>query len=485
MIELLVDRLRWPAPLVRERAASQLGDRIATGDDGAVQALLAWIADQELESLAAIGLLPFLHAAGTAGANSLSTNRIASAVRARSALSELYLGHLDPSYESNPSLGRHSGLPPSSWEPPRNAGTREELIEEMSRELLQRAAPVFRAPLERQFDFELSILGGCHGESPAKAYSAVGRYESGYHPGWRPISAEVRISAYLRALAWAASHTSAPEDWVLGAAARLSPVDLGLWSVRPTSAPGWWPSLEPRGDASEIDAEVATTLRKVNAAVQAWRSDSHAVLAASGCISQTSLTQHDLEVRAFFQRTDGPSRPGSEELFDYLKTVQSPFRQGPSPLRFEGPIVASGGAQEIADWVVVPCSGSTGPLAFVVWQGWRGLRGFQCPSPELVDGEIRAICRQDSVDYECAGELVAQWTDWSGSLSALAVRDLLPASGWVLVAPRAVVDRFTSETGMALAWAWEVTSRFRDYAHGEFMVHRTHGDHGTTKVIRP
>ena len=288
MIELLVDRLRWPAALVRERAASQLGDRIAAGDDGAVHALLVWIADQELESLAAIGLLPFLHAAGRAGANPLSTSSIASAVRARSVLSELYLGHLDPSYESNPSLGRHSGLPPSAWEPPRrSAGTREAFFEEMIRERLQRAPRVFQAPLERQFDFELSILGGRHGESPASAYSAAGPYESGYHPGWRPISAEIRTSAYLRALAWAASHTSAPDDWVLGAAARVSPVDLGLWSVRPTKAPGWWPSLDPNGDASEIDAEVATTLRKVNAAVQAWQSDGHAVLAASGCISQT------------------------------------------------------------------------------------------------------------------------------------------------------------------------------------------------------
>ena len=485
MIELLVDRLRWPAPLVRERAASQLGNRIAAGDDGAVQALLVWIADQELESLAAIGLLPFLRAVGQEGARLPATNKIASAVQARSVLSDLYLDHLDPPYASNPNLGRHSGPPPGSWTSQRTeTGLRAASPEGIQREQLRRIGRYSRVPLERQFDFELSVLSS-HAASSAHAERAAGDYDRGYHPGWHPVSKEIRASAYLRSLAWAASCNSVPNDRILAAAALCSPVDLGLWGVRSTSAPAWWPSLDPDGDEGEVDKEVATALRAIDEVVQAWQSDDNVVLAASGCLSQTKVGQHDLEVRAFFQRTYGPHRPESEELFEHLKSARSWVNQEESPLRFEGPVVANGGAQELADWVVAPCSGSTQPLAITLWQGWRGLRGFQCPSPELVDGEIRAICRQDSVDYECAGELVAQWTDWSRSLSAIAVRDLLPASGWVLVAPRAVVDRFTSETGMALAWAWEITSHFRDYAHGEFMVHRTHGDHGTTMVIRP
>ena len=109
MIELLVDRLRWPAALVRERAASRLGKLIRDGNQEARDHLIAWISRQELESLAAIGLLPFLHADARGGISRSTADELFSACRARSVLSELYLNHLDPSYACRPEIGRHSG----------------------------------------------------------------------------------------------------------------------------------------------------------------------------------------------------------------------------------------------------------------------------------------------------------------------------------------------------------------------------------------
>ena len=47
MIEILVDRLRWPDALVRERAASQLGELISEGNHDAREKLIAWISRQE------------------------------------------------------------------------------------------------------------------------------------------------------------------------------------------------------------------------------------------------------------------------------------------------------------------------------------------------------------------------------------------------------------------------------------------------------
>ena len=485
MIELLVDRLRWPASLVRERAATRLSERLVDGDDETREALLSWIADQELESLAAIGLLPFLHAAGEADVSLPQTADLASACKARSVLSELYLSHLDAQYVSRPDLGRHSGSPPDSWRPSENAGTSDTRFEDGLREGLRMIGQRSQVPIERQFDFELAALRGRHRESPASAGWAAGNYDSGHNRGWRPVSTEVSTSAYLRTLAWAARHPGVPNNWILGVAARVSPVDLGLWGVRSTTSPDWWPRLDPTDSASEVDREVATVLRKLHAAEQSWQSDGSVLLAAGGCVSQTNLRQHDIEIRAFFQRTYGPSRPPSEELFEYLKSARSVVRQEPSPLRFAGPLIADEEPRRLADWVVLPCSGATDPLAVILWQGWRGVRGIHCPSRELADGDIRAICRPDSVDYQCGGELVARWSDWSENLSAFGIRDLPHANGWTLVAPQSIVDRIARETGMTLAWSWELTSHFRDYAHGEFTVHRMHEDYGTTRLVRP
>ena len=475
MIELLVDRLRWPASLVRERAATQLSERLVGGDTATRDALLSWIADQELESLAAIGLLPFLRAAGQTDACLPLTADLVSACKARSVLSELYLGHLDDEYVSRPDLGRHSGSPPDSWMPSVGSpDTWDTHVEDGLRERARRLGQRLQVPIERQFDFELTTLRGQHRESPASAFWAARNYDGAHNRGWRPVSTEVSTSAYLRALAWTAQHAGANSNRILRAAAFVSPIDLGLWGVRSAT-----------DSESDVDLDTAIALRKLRYAEQSWQSDGNVLLAASGCISQTDVKQHDLEIRAFFQRTYGPSRPLSEDVFAFLRSARLMINQEPSPLRFEGRLIGHEEPRQLADWVVLPCSGSTTPIAVIVWQGWRGVRGLQCPVPELADGDIRAICRPDSVDFYHDGEVVARWSDWSEDLSAFGVRDLPHASGWALVAPQTIVDRFTHETGTTLAWAWEMTSHVRDYPHGEFKVHRLHGDHGTSGVIRP
>ena len=487
MIELLVDRLRWPAALVRERAASQIGKLIADGDQGARDALIAWIARQELESLAAIGLLPFLHAVAKEGAKPPATAELASACKARSALSELYLSHLDPTYVSRPELGRHSGSPPSGWQAPDKVpgAPTSRLEASLPGRLLQLAERRFRRSLSRQFDFEMSILGELHGASPARAFRATGTSEDGYHPGWHPLSIEVCLSAYLRTLAWAASNESCPNDLILKEAAFVSPIDLGLWRVRSTVSPDWWPSLEISSDRGEVDKDTVAILQNVESAVELWGAGSNVVLAASGCLSQTSLVQHDLRVRSFFQQPDGPDRPTSQELFECLCSVRASVHQEPSPLWFEGSVTIDTKLQRLADWLIVPCSGSTHPAAFIIWQTWRGLRQIQCPSEALAVSELHALCREDSIDYESGEGLIAQWRDWSRGVSALAVKGLMPASGWVLVAPRAVVERFSETTGMELAWAWEIASHFREDPFRDFVEHRMYGDRGTSRVIRP
>ena len=119
MIEVLVDRLRWPAALVRERAASQLGQLIAEEYPGVSEALIHWIEAQELESLAAIGLLPFIFAAAKNGQWTIDTDQLVSCITAGSILSELYLNHLDSSHAIQQAIGRHSGSPPDSWQKPK------------------------------------------------------------------------------------------------------------------------------------------------------------------------------------------------------------------------------------------------------------------------------------------------------------------------------------------------------------------------------
>ncbi len=486
MIELLVDRLRWPAGLVRERAASQIGRLIAGGDEEASEALISWISCQELESLAAAGFLPFLYAAMEGGTGLATADVLVAACGARSVLSELYLRELDPTYLDTPDRWQHAGIPPPEWEPPViEHGVHLPPPEGHLRERLQFVEENFLVPLTRHFEFEIWTLSQRHGSLLSVDHRAQGRSDRGYHPAWFTLASEIRLSAFLRTLAWASENDTLPPGLVRAEAAVAAPVDLGLWRVPPTVPPNWWPRIEPSDERGELESETATVVRAVEPAVESWQSEDEVVLAASGCISSTELSQHDLHVRSFFQLPVGPVRPMSSELFEFLGDASMLVSQGGSPLRFEGLVTLATEPGRLSDWEVFPCSGWSSPAASNVWQAWRMVRGIQCPVDLLASGEVHVTCREDSVDFTSQGELVARWRDWSQDMSSLFVKDLLPSSGWALIAPRSVTDRFSEETGATLGWAWEITSHFRDHSYQDFVEHTIHGHQGGSSVIRP
>ena len=350
MIEILVDRLRWPDALVRERAASQLGELISEGNHDAREKLIAWISRQELESLSAIGLLPFLYAASRSDITLPSATDLRAACKANSILYEMFLGHLDPSYTVRPENGDHSGAPAGQWRKSSTASSAP--VSLVSKNLLPRLAileEVCLRPVTAKFNFEVAVLTERYGESPIQAIRAQGDVDRVFHPVWYTRSSEIRLSAYLRTLAWLASTDFPYRELLLGEAAYISPIDLGLWGVKPAAQPEWWPSLQGNGTPDEVDEETVAVHRNVKRAVESLETGSQVVLAASGCLSQSEVRQYDLEIRSFFQKPDGPERPESQKLSEYLRTAQVSVNQEPSHLRFEGQIAASTAPKRLND----------------------------------------------------------------------------------------------------------------------------------------
>ena len=453
MIDLLVDRLRWPAALVRERAAAQIALLIAEGRQDVSDALLAWIGRQELESRAGAGILPFLRAKELTNVRPVDTQELAETCGARSVLSDLFMSHYDPMYADATTSARHFGLPPAGWHPPdENPETTARGLRQGLVRRLRLYDNDFHSSLTRQFDFERAKLRELHGDSPTRASRLAGTRQDGFHPGWYTRSDEITASAYLRTLESAESNHGIPGKLIPHLAAFVSPVDLGLWQVKSAAKPEWWPNLETECGPNSLDAQIAAVIQKTNDAANAWGSGTNVVIAASGCIFQSVLTQHDLEVRSFFQQANGPLRPSTEEVWDAVRRSRAWVNQQASPLRFEGSVSVDNGFAQIGDWSIFSCSGTAHPMALMSWQAWRGIREIQCPSDALSARQIHAVCRQYSVDYESAEGLIATWSDWSDGLSATSIMGLPPATGWVLTAPRIVMERCSQTFGMRLGW---------------------------------
>ena len=486
MIDLLVDRLRWPAALVRERAAAQIALLIAEGRQDVSDALLAWIGSQELESRACSGILPFLKAKELTNIRPVDTQELTETCRARSVLSDLFMRHYDPSYADATTSASENGLPPASWHPPDEKrettarGLRQGLVQ-----TLQSYDNDFHSSLTLQFEFERAKLRELHGESPTHASRLAGTRQEGFHPAWYTRSDEIAASAFLRTLASAESNHGIPGELIPHMAAIVSPVDMGLWQVKSAAKPEWWPNLETERDQNSIDTQIAAAIQKANDAATAWDSGTDVVIAASGCIFQSGQTQHDLEVRSFFQQSNGPIRPSTNEVLDAVRRSRARVNQQASPLRFEGAVSVDNKFAQIGDWSIFSCSGTAHPVALMSWQAWRGIREIQCPSDALSNQRIHAVCRQNSVDYESAEGLIATWSDWSDGLSATTIMGLRPATGWVLTAPRNVLERCSQRFRMRLGWVWEVRSHFRDGKHDDFQEYRSLGERGTSVLVIP
>ena len=486
MIDLLVDRLRWPASLVRERVATQIARLIAEGRQDVSDALLAWIGRQELESRVATGILPFLKALELTGGQPVSPQDLAAACGTESALADLFLSHYEPQYAATRTRPRHSGSPPLGWNTP--AEHREKTARGLQKSLsqrLQNAEANFGLSLTKQFTFELATLRELHGDSPEHALRFAGTREDGFHPGWYTLTDEIAASAYLRTLAWAESNYDMPWGYVWHLAATVAPVDLGLWEVTHTSRPEWWPNFDTQLIPESIEAQITAVIQKANDAANAWESEEDVVLAANGCILQSGLVYHELTIRSFFQKANGPLRPSTAEILESTCDCRAWVNQKFSSIRFEGTVSIDEKILRTGDWLIMPCSGTTHPTAAMSWQAWRSIRGIQCPTDALSDEEIHAVCHQNSVEYESSEGIIATWRDWSSGLSATSIMGVPPDTGWVLTAPRRIVDRLSRQAKMRLCWVWEVKSLFRDSRYEAPKEYRHQGERGTSALAIP
>lgn len=486
MIELLIERLRWPAPLTRERAATRIGTLIAGGDDSVLNGLLEWIARQELESLVAVGLHPFMYALNVDRTHLPNVERVAASCRASSLLSELLLTRYDPTYEPQLANCRHSAASSDSINPDASNGDDPASpIRSYLRDDLERVGQRLDIQLERQFDSEVAHLRAIHGWSSASAFNASRSGYYGRHPGWSPLAAEVLRSAYHRSLSYGAGQVGADSEWLRHAAASEAPIDLGLWRLLPGDRPHWWPSPRPADRQSAVDVEVADVLAQVEGATSIWDSEHDVVLAASGCISQSINGQHELDVRSFIQRPLGPVSPSSDEIFDLVDAAYADVIPKHTPLELDGTLESEASPKLLADWIIGACSGTGYPISLNFWQGWRRIRGIQCPASLLSSGPIEIVCKEKSLDFLGAEGLVAQWRDWTSDMSALFIEGLRPSSGWILTAPRDIVPRVESETGGQFARCWRLKSYFREHGHGDFAEHTASGIVGASRIIRP
>ena len=483
LLGVLLARLTWPSGMVRERACNSLADLLVSDETaGRVSsALMEWIGKQSLESVACIGLLPFVRARQLNAKASIPTTEVlCGSCTHPSLLLEILLAELySKPHRTLPAGVGHSGDAPSDFQPSEKFTKHcDRGLPTMYRDKAASIERQFGVPFRRQWAYEAEHTGdglrNAHGSQPF-----WGRSDGEHYVGFDcPLSEGLR-SGYLRALAWLAEQGQEQRNRATLEALQTLPIDLGLWQISTQKCPEWWPVRESP-DKSEVDSVPTEVFRFLEDFWIQQQGASWMLAMASGRIAEGGAN-YDLEVFGIFQKCLGSETPDAEDVWESRPwRKQSIILQTVKP-RFCGPIFSQQDdcrMVRLGDWMILPCVLAGHPYVISRWQWWRMLRGIWVSLPALVrDGRYGVDCQHDRIAFKDEDGEFGFWQDWTAGVSEMQDADLSPRNGQLLMLKRSVIERFAVTNGLTFCWVCRITGFQREYGTGEY------GEFGVSKVI--
>ncbi len=504
---LLFSQLSWPSGMVRERACAAIAEllcepRLADLTRGY---LLKWVAEQRLESVAAIGLLPLiLVQAQSDGSTTPKDQDLDPILSSPSLLSWLLLRELKPLEEVPLAAAlAYSGTVPREFSLPEFFSKYVEsflppIYEFWAKTVEKREGLAFRRQWAYEWHLKVQQLG--IGLSTKSLDFWVRQREgTAYYAGADTQLSEVYRSAYLRALAWAVATTRLAPAHALFLASQACPIDLELWCLKPASVPEWWPQID------EPKAEVDMTIGQIWHQVETlWKAQGTGTCSwgtgwllgqASGVVYQGS-TIYDLEICGILQKCHGPEVPYMGDLVEWYRGESG--RDGnrldlkyASHLRFRGtvprPLDPLGvDVRRFGHWTVVPISGYANIAGTIPrWQYWRMFRKIWLPNPHLSDESLMVEGQEDALQIHNEAGVIGKWSDWTDGLGEKLVDSVPPNTGQYLLVSRSVLEEFAAQTSSSICWICRLKRFYREHSYepyNSFTDYRVYGASGIITV---
>ncbi len=486
--DILLSRLTWPSVVVREKACSALASlmRKPGFENDATNTILAWIAQQPLESVASIGLL-VLAQAQIQGADLPPWSSVVAAIKKPSLLSWLISRELYGPAVSDPvAYDFYSGTAPETF-------TADAFFTQYVRIFLPEIYLLRCRRIDertgnrfiKQWSFEWKrLLKVVHVELKRPS-SYFWKDPNGDHFVWDLPMSEIYRSSFLRALGWAVHKNVLDLRIATLFAAEACPVDLGLWRVKPTEKPGWWPTCpSPNGSIDQVPGLITSKLTEL------WereRNSEWAVVEASGRVQESHNATYDIDIVGVIQSCHGPERPEIEEVIAGQDSLEGVTTSSPRLLVLGGhyPHESDGDwERRYSDWSVWQLAAPARLIAIDRWQHWRSARGVWLPAPFLAPDGFNFACTPDFVSISSGETEKARWSDWTYCLQEPLCGNLPPSTGQALRLHQSLIDDAQRRLGGTFAWLCQIRAYQRKHVSGPFDVARFAVDFGTTSVVR-
>ena len=485
VLELLFERLNWPVPMVRWRAAKEICRLLSEAEARAptTSALLRRLEACETES-ETCSLLNIVFLTDPAARPPLKD--IIERVERPSALSDSLIQKIfDREPDAVSWRSAHSGEAPVDFEPDQYFDEHKSAhVPAILSSNMSRLQAVTGRPFRRQWAFEWKQLR----DRLKTRYTRYPYYfddysevRSGIIGQYLQRQAEVYRSAYLRVLACATDLWGMPPgatvEWCTENVAAVA----GLFDLEPSGRPLWLGDLPERALAADADLdEIARSL------IRAGRSGTQRMVSLSTPFCAKHALYGDLSVAAFFV-SDDFELDANRDLYvpTEIVNLQDGFSLGGQPLA----LTAEKSAQQGANGIAVPVCVSLLPLPFGYWQGDYlsvGLRvpasycvpddavlnvtkaGLRVPASYCLPDDAVLSVTQASIELQSTGSSVASMCVWHDDWSPRYPRGGNTRCGSVTFLEATELAKAQAALGLRLAWCverriWERESDFGDF----------------------
>ena len=423
-IDILLLRLIWPSPFVRERAATAIADLIG-GEPQAEEVftrLLSWISKQQLESLVAVGLLPIVKAAELGHRKHLNLQAVVSSLPITNIVIQELINRLlhllgestkvevgiiqaldaPTDYETSSFFIRYH----TSFLPPIYSDFAK-FVEETSVRAFTRQWSYNSSRLLEERDIP---------ENTGDALEFLGRPKWPQMTGMSTLISEVYRSAFLRVLRRYYDEGSIPLDAFREFSYKTLPVDISFWRIAPSRRPEWWPFSSKQVIPGQVDTQVFKAESKKTARSLFDERNDSSILALDGAIEIRESDSGEkfsanAMVIAFGYSILGNRIPDAKSLMAHiLREAADDDSSNPIfPFNYLDRSEESEVANfQIGDLVISPLLSICSPKATNLWQWFRGFNQTFKPNQNLNDGLILKIdqtqwqyCQDDSVVVRC------------------------------------------------------------------------------------
>lgn len=471
-VDLLLIRLDWPSPAIRERAATGLACLIAAGDVQ-IERLLKWLNGQILESKIIVGLLPICKA--TSHGYKVEPEKLLPAVNVISLPVEKALRTIFPGIEIGPELkAKHSkprqaprGFAPSKFFTENVSGFLPPYYRDQAFEIVRNSG--FDFVNDWAFEADQIIREMSLREEVGSAARYMNDHSQGPIYSFSTKLSEVYKSAFIRVIRHYFEAGRMPDWKYYLLSDKTVPIDLSFWEIAPAKTPVWWPQNTEASVVSDYQRDIATfsvegklsNLPRFNGRVVIGLDG--AVKPKEGWLEGISRTRVCL--LSFFYEVKGSKLPSAEEIISKIEYLPD-FIVPPSDnektiscLQNSSNVVLDPEPLEIGDLVVHPILGRTDQAVINIWQWWRGYHHSFAPKALL--GKCSGIksCK-NYWEYEGVSEAsIGQSAEWIDGLLERASNSHEVPHGTFFTVDQTYLDSVKHQLNLRLAHVVQFSHR--------------------------